>query len=68
MLYEACWVVAMTWAWTKLSANAFVATDTPVCTVRFVANVCVEKLYESWYEHVMMLEGVANPPGCEEAL
>ena len=60
--------MAVTRAWTKLSANAFVATDTPVRAVRFVANVCVEKLYESWYEHVMMLEGVANPLGCEEAL
>ena len=34
----------------------------------FVAEVGVEKLYDSWNEDVLALEGIVNPPGVEEVL
>ena len=43
-------------------------TDTAACTVGFVANVCVEKLYERWNENVLVFEGVVNPFGFDEVL
>ena len=36
--------------------------------VGFVAEVGVEKLYDSWDEDALMLEGIVNPPGVEEVL
>ena len=36
--------------------------------MRFVAEVSVEKLYDSGNEYVLVLEGIANPSGVDKVL
>ena len=60
------WVMTITWTRAELPENAFVAANTVMRAMWFVADVGVEELNEYWKEDMLPFEGAVQAFGREK--